>query len=227
MTVNNCSQDFFQGTSVLVENSVGLLTILAVYLPSKYTVKQEQLKDFYNTLGRWFIAGGDYSAKHTDQGSRLITPRGCKILKTIKRNNLKHLSTREPTYWPSNRNKLPDLMDFCITKGIPQDFAVAKSCFDLFDLSSDHSLVLITLKAHVLNQEKQPSLSYRHTNWDDIRHLINERLSLNVSLNTKEDIEAAVKFFNDTIQWASWNATPEHTDTRETHACPVLIKEKN
>jgi hypothetical protein len=124
----------------------------------------------------------------------------------MERNNLKHLSTGEPTYWPSDRIKLPGLVDFCVTKGIPQDFAVAKSCFDLF---SDHSPVLITLKAHALNQEKQPSLSNRHTNWDNFRHLINQRLTLNVSLKTEEDIEAAVKFFNDTVQWASWNTTPE------------------
>jgi hypothetical protein len=31
-----------------------------------------------------------------------------------------------------------------------------------------------------------------------------------VSLEIKEDIEAPVKFFNDEIQWAGWNATPEH-----------------
>jgi hypothetical protein len=59
---------------------------------------------------------------------------------------------------------------------------------------------LITPTSHALNQEKQPSLSNRHTNWDDFRHLINHRLTLNVSLKTKEDIEAAVKFFNNTVQ---------------------------
>jgi hypothetical protein len=71
----------------------------------------------------------------------------------MERNNLKHLYTGEPTYWPSDRNKLPDLTDFCVTKGISQDFTEAKSCFHLF---SDHSPVLITLTAHALNQEKQP-----------------------------------------------------------------------
>jgi hypothetical protein len=121
------------------------------------------------------------------------------------------------------RNKLPDLVDFCVTKGIPQDFAVAKSCFDL---SSDHSPVLITLTLHAVNQEKQPSLSNRHTIWDDFRHLINQRLTFNVSLKSEEDIEAAVKFFNDTIQWAGWNATPEHTDTLKTYNCPILNKQK-
>jgi hypothetical protein len=129
------------------------------------------------------------------------------LFNTMETNKLKHLSTGEPTYWPSDRNKLPDLVDFCVTKGIHQDFAVAKSCFDL---SFDHSPVLITLEA----QEIQPRLNNRHTNWDDFRQLINERLTLKVSLKTEEDIEAAVKFFNDTIQWAGWNATPEHTQSR-------------
>jgi hypothetical protein len=194
-----------------VEDTIGLLTISAVYLPPKYTVKQEKLQDFYNTLGRRFIAGGHHNAKHTDWGSKLITPRGREVLKTFERNNLKKPIYGEPTYWPCDRHKLPDLVDFCVTNGILQRFAVAKSCFDL---SSDHSPVLITMTTHALNQEKQRSLSNRHTNWDDFRYLINQRLTLNVSLKTKKDIEAALKFFNDTVQWAGWNATPEHTDTR-------------
>jgi hypothetical protein len=79
---------------------------------------------------------------------------GHEVLKTMERNNLKHLSTGEPTYWPSDRNKLPDLVDLCVRKGIPQGFTVAKSGFDL---SSNHSPVLIRLTAHAVNQEKQPS----------------------------------------------------------------------
>jgi hypothetical protein len=63
----------------------------------------------------------------------------------------------------------------------------------------------------VQNQEKQQSISNRHTNWNDFRHLINQRLTLNVSFITEEHIEAAVKLF-DTIQWAGWNSTPEHTE---------------
>jgi hypothetical protein len=31
---------------------------------------------------------------------------GCPVLKTMERNNLEHLSTGEPTHWPSDRNKL-------------------------------------------------------------------------------------------------------------------------
>jgi hypothetical protein len=37
-------------------------------------------------------------------------------------------------------------------------------------------------------------------------------------------MEPAVVFFNDTIQWAGWNATPEQAV--KTYDCPILIKEK-
>jgi hypothetical protein len=75
---------------------------------------------------------------------------------------------------------------------------------------------LITLTSHALNQEKQPSLSNRHTNWDYFRHVINQRLTLNVSLKTEEDIEAAVMFFNDTVYG--------HVGT-QCQNCPILIKQ--
>jgi hypothetical protein len=68
---------------VSVEDSTGHLTISAAYLPPKHMVCTAQLEDFFITLGPRFIAGGDYNAKHTDWGSRLITPRGRVVLKTL------------------------------------------------------------------------------------------------------------------------------------------------
>jgi hypothetical protein len=196
-----------------VEDSVGLLTINGCLSSTQTHSKERAIRRSLQYNRALVHCRKRLNPKHTDWGSKLITPRGCEVLKTMDRNNFKHLSTGELTYWPSDRNKLPDLVDFCVTKGIPQDFTVAKSCFEQ---SSDHSLVLITLPSHALNQEKQPSLSNRHTNWDDFRHLINQRITLNVSLKTKEDIEVAIKFFNNTVQWAGWNATPEHRDTLNT-----------
>jgi hypothetical protein len=79
------------------------------------------------------IPTGDPDSSHLEDAKYLND--GKKQLKTS--------ITGKPTYWPSDRNKLPDLVDFCVTKGIPQDLAVAKSCPDL---SSDHSPVLITVQ---------------------------------------------------------------------------------
>jgi hypothetical protein len=70
---------------VSVEDSVGHLTISAIYLPSKHKVCK--FEDFFIILGPRFIARGDYNAKHTDWGSRLITPRGREVLETLESNN--------------------------------------------------------------------------------------------------------------------------------------------
>jgi exonuclease III len=183
--------DFLQATTVSVEESVGSLVISAVYLPPKHIVKQERLGIFYNTLGKRFIAGGDYNAKQTMQHL-----------------HQRQLSTGEPTYWPSDRYKLPDLLDFCVTRGIPPNSAAATSCPDL---SSDHSPVVVVLTTHALPPDTPPSLSNRRTNWDLFRLLISERLPFNTPFKTTEDFEEAVKLFNDTIKWAGWTATPNST----------------
>jgi hypothetical protein len=113
--LNNYSQNVLQVISMSVEDSDSLSTILTVYLPPRHTVKQKQFEGFYINLGCRFIAGGDHNAKHADWGSRHITSKGSQLLKTIESNDL-----REPTYWPSDSNKIPDLVNFCVTTGIPQ-----------------------------------------------------------------------------------------------------------
>jgi hypothetical protein len=88
-------------------------------------------------------------------------------------------------------------VNFCGTKGILQDFAVTKS---YFYLSSDHSPISITLQADGLHEEKESSLTNKHTNRNGFRRLVIERLTLNITLKTEEDTNAAVKIFNDIIQ---------------------------
>jgi hypothetical protein len=116
-------------------------------------------------------------------------------------------------------NKLPDLVDHCVTKGIPQDFADVWSCFDL---SSHHSPILVTLSSQVLRREPPPSLCNRRTNWDEFRNLITERLTLHISLITAEDIEAAVQYFNDNPK----GRLEHNAQTNKTNECPLLIKQK-
>jgi hypothetical protein len=40
-----------------------------------------------------------------------------------------------------------------------------------------------------------------------------------------EDLKAAAKFFNDTIQWADWNAILKHKRTLKAYDCCILIME--
>ena len=41
--------------------------------------------------------------------------------------NLSVISTDQPTYWPSDKNRIPDLLDFVVTEGI------SKQCYNLIN----------------------------------------------------------------------------------------------
>ena len=84
----HCKLEHLQATSITVEAWVGPLTIAAIYCPPKHTIKAEQFRHFYTSLGHRFLAGGEYNAKHTHWGSRLITPRGRDLLKAMQKENL-------------------------------------------------------------------------------------------------------------------------------------------
>jgi hypothetical protein len=114
-------------------------------------------------------------------------------------------------------------VDFCVTKGIPQEFANIQSCFYL---SSYHSPNLVMLSSQALRRERPQSLCNRRTNFDEFRNLITERLTLHIPRKTAENIEATVQYFNDTIQCTCWNTTPEQSSPLKTNECPLLIKQK-
>jgi hypothetical protein len=47
-----------------------------------------------------------------------------------------------------------------------------------------------------------------------------------LKLKTEAQIEGAVKNFNDIIQWAGWNTTPETTYTPSSYASTIFTKQK-
>ena len=130
------NREFLQSTSVTIEDWVAPLTLAAVYWPPKHATKASHFLSFYSTLGPRFLAGGDYNAKHTRWGSRLTSPKGRELFSAMQTANLEHVSTGEPTYWPSDRRKVPDLIDFAVVRRIPVHTITASSSPDL---SSDHS----------------------------------------------------------------------------------------
>jgi hypothetical protein len=77
-----------------------------------------------------------------------------------------------------------------------------------------------------MNQAPPPSLCNSKTNWGYFRYLISTNLTLHVPLQTDSHIDEAVKYFNETIQWAGWIATPETSCTPSFHTCSIFIKQK-
>lgn len=216
-------EDYIQATNVVVEDWTGHITFSAIYCPPKHTIKKNQFETFFNTLGNRFICGGDYNAKHQLWGSRLPTPKGRELYKAIEAQHLQVVSSGEPTYWPTDRRKIPDIIDFSVIKGINKSYLKAESCLDL---SSDHSPVIITLSSKILGTEKSCMLSNNKTDWDYYRLQINSLLDLKISLKTESEITQAVEHFNRCVQLAGWNATPPNSNKLKNNSCTATVRDK-
>ena len=140
-------EESIQATSIKVRGFPYETTVAAVYCPPKHNLKEEQFQTFFQTLGPRFIAGGDYNSKHNVWGSRLTTTKGRELLKATQEQNYLYLSTGTPTYWPTDSNKTPDLLDFFVTKGISSGYTDIQPCYDL---TSDHSPIIATISTSII-----------------------------------------------------------------------------
>jgi len=68
-------------------------------------------------------------------------------IKSTQLCSIQFISTRKPTYWPTNLNKLFDLIDLYLIKGISSYYTEVE---DLIKLTSDHIPVLLSLSLNVI-----------------------------------------------------------------------------
>lgn len=197
-------ENFIQATSINLPNQK--ITISSVYAPPGHKIEQEQFTKFFSTLGQKFIAAGDYNAKHTFWGSRLATPRGRQLYNTVAANNLDVISDGKPTYWPTDFDKIPDLIDFAVIKGIKREQISVSSSYDL---SSDHSPTILTLNNYFPTVDKTPIFYPNiNTNWLKYKMYVSSHLSQRIPLRNEADIELAVGHFTEVVDSAAKVATP-------------------
>jgi hypothetical protein len=140
----------------------------------------------------------------------------------MKKNNLQHLSSSQPTYWPSDMAKQPDLLDFCITKGIATQNASVESCLEL---TSDHTPIIVNMHTYFL-QPNKPSLYNKNTNWEVFREQINTQVNLKIPLKTEAELEDAAHNFTTVLQQAAWQATSPIRKQHPQRECPEMVKQK-
>lgn len=218
------SQEQLQATTIEVTEKINTLKISAVYCPPKHNNKKCDYENFFKTLGNRFIAGGDYNAKNVHWGCRLTTTKGRELLAAMKENNLGYLSTGQPTYWPTDPRKIPDLLDFCVTKGINNRKNNVESSLDL---SSDHSPVIITMCSDIQHITKRPFLCSKSTNWELFREKMEDLIDINISLKTTEEIDEAVDKVTKAIQTAARAATAEQERQQKKRKMPYYCKTEN
>lgn len=198
----------FQSISIkvkLIGQPTGMITIAAVYCPPRYNLKKTDYIDFLSNFTGKFIIGGDFNSKNTWWGSRLTTTKGKELLMAVNEYHCEVHSTRKPTYWPTDRTKIPDLIDFFITKHI------SSNCVEVeeeFDLNSDHSPIVLTMHSTAVKKERPPQLINRHTDMETFKNMVDMKIDLNTSLQTIDELEYEVQEFVTIIQQCAWENTP-------------------
>jgi hypothetical protein len=181
------------------------MTITAIYCPPRHTITPDEYVTLFRSLGSRFLIGGDWNAKHTAWGARLITPKGRNLFKAISSYNCHYFSIGGPTYWPTDLTKLPDLLDFLLARGIPANYIQVES---VFELSSDHSPVIATIGASTIHKVATPTLTTTHTNWEKFRDYINEHINLRLRIKKYAELDEAIQYFTTLLQAAAWHSTP-------------------
>ena len=211
-----------QASTIVVKCQHTDITVSAIYCPPRNNLKKCDYLAFMKQLGETFVIGGDFNAKHTHWGSRLTLTRGRELLEAALEMKCNFHSTGKPTYWPTDHSKIPDLIDFFITRNISSNYIKIEEADDLF---SDHSAILMTLSDKVILKEAAPHLSNKSTNWEGFKISLENRIDLKTSIKTNEELDFEVNKFITDIQQSAWENTQEIKNRLKGWNLPKEIKE--
>jgi len=152
------------------------------------------------------LPGGDFNSKHTLWRSRLTTTKGRELAKVLQAKNYSYLSTGSPTYWPTDVNKIPDILDVFIVHGIYPTYADVESSFDL---TSDLNPIIVTISTIIVIRRPAPRLYTSNTNSEIYKSEVRVKMSTTMNLETCEDIEIATSTFIGILRYAVKAATPK------------------
>lgn len=212
----------FQATTVTIIVDKSPLSITSVYSPPRHNIKSKQYEELINAHKHKFMMGGDFNAKNIQWGSRLTTPKGKELYRALQHTGCAVISTGKPTYWPTDISKIPDVIDFFVTRKIERTKLIIE---EGHELSSDHSPIYLTYSSQPNVKQSCAVLTNKYTDWDYFKHLITNSVK-HSPINSKEDIEEEVDVFTKIIQLAAWNSTPKVIIPQGATAYPQYILNK-
>lgn len=197
--------EMFQICAITIKTKTFEAQVASIYCPPGSTVKQDSFADAFEQLGNRYIIGGDFNAKNTYWGSRITTNRGRELYQYVRSSRCASYSTGKPTYWPTDIQKKPDLLDFFIMRNISANYALVDECFDL---SSDHSPIILTLSDEIIQKQHNPVLVNKKTDWNKFKTEINRHINLNDVLELPADVDHELEQLVYNIQTVAWENTP-------------------
>lgn len=199
-------EDKMQVTSIKVhfKNKNTSINIAAIYCPPKHNLKKPEYAQLFKQLGDSFIIGGDYNAKNTFWGSRITSVKGKELYLAGVEAKCDFHSSGSPTYWPSDVNKIPDIIDFFITRNISQNYIEVENSEGL---CSDHSPVIMTVSETIIKKATPPKLTNRQTNWNRFKDIIEKEVNLQIPIRNVTELLQELEGLNQLIHLAASEST--------------------
>jgi hypothetical protein len=209
----------FQVTSVKLKTTSGLF----IYSPRRPNLNREDYLILLQNFTSKFVIGGDFNFKNIFWGFRLTNTKSSGLHHAINRYLCDVHTTGKPTYWPTDTNKVPDLIDLFLSKISSSSFI---DVTEEFDLDSGHSPVVLTFSETIIKKGRTPNLSNHLTDWDMFRETLVNRINLRITLTTIDELEDEVQKFVRDIQHSTWEATSLLTNRVEGNTYPHKVREQ-
>lgn len=216
------SSPFIQATSISVKIANKNVTISAVYSPPKHSFEYTHFLEYLESLGQSFISGGDFNAKHHYWSSRLNSVRGRRLKMAMDCAGAFPVSSPSPTHWPVDLNKIPDVLDFFICKGISEN---RLNFENTYDSCSDHSLIVLNFSDRAVIKEQIPPVFNSQTDWDFFRRVVFDSLNNSRPMRTVEDCDEAIDHFYSVLYGALRKSTPEKPSICPENIYPLKIRQ--
>ncbi|KAL4141647.1 hypothetical protein QTP88_004249 [Uroleucon formosanum] len=173
-----------EAVAVLIKLNNRYVTIVSAYQPPS---RQMHISDYDKimSLDNSIIMAGDLNAKHTNWGCRVSNPNGTKLLSFIANTPYAINAPNEPTYFPSDCNRQPDILDILLIKSIP--FSCTQEA--LAELDSDHIPIKITINSSSQSYQSNNSLFKGKPNWNIFSNQINTNLIIPKTIPTIQAAE--------------------------------------
>ena len=169
------------------------------------------------------ILAGDFNAKHDSWGCRAKNAKGTVMLQLLYRHDFSIEAPSEFTYFPTDPNKIPDILDIFITKNV----TLTKDPWSPTLLNSDHTPVFLEVPCSF-----SPVTPTRpKIDWLSLRyHLENSSYKCSTPKTTAEIDEALTAFTEEIQAKIDLSSTSVPVSQRRTPLPPEIraqIKEKN
>ena len=119
-----------------------------------------------------------------------------------------YASSGNPTHWPSDPKKQPDVIDFFIVKNLALNSITFGEIDIKSSLNSDHSPINVDLSTSVFMKETINKLTNKKTEWKGFRNDLNAHILLKSKLEVTEDIDREVNLLTQQIVTAARRNTP-------------------